>query len=114
MDPQDIRLGVTLAGLLITGSGIVYGVKNSLKNLTSGLNGHVDNKAVHMSVKEKSDIAVVTVKTENNEEIITVLREDLESHESNVRADLQTFRTESREDLQNGLKLIREVVKNGH
>lgn len=113
MDPQDIRLAFQIGGYAVGGATIVLGLRYTVRELKQAVNGHVKNGAVHMSVEEKSEIAVVSVKTDSNEEFITVLRSDLEKHESNVRADLKDFRKEAREDLRNGLKQIHEAVKNG-
>jgi len=103
MDPLDIRLALQLAGLVATGTGVVFGVKYSIKTLTAGLNGHIKNETSHLTLKEREALVIVSTKTDKNEELITVLRDDLEKHETNVR-----------QDLKDGLELIRQTIKNGH
>jgi len=114
MDPLDIRLGIQIIGLVVTGTGIVVGFKFAIKALQTAVIGHVKDKAVHMSVEEKVEIGVVKEQTENNEKFIKNLREDMNRHEQNVRKDLGISRAEFQLALKDGLDRIHETIRNSN
>lgn len=102
-EAQIITVASTVGSVAVS-VGIGIGI------LKSSINGHMKNKDIHMTAKEKAEIAVSAEKIDSNEDFIRDLKSDMALHEQNVREDLGIIR----KDLGRGLDRIHKLIKNGN